>query len=338
MNSRLIYLDISRFFAIIGVIAVHVSQAARHHSVISPIAEFGRFGVQLFFVISGATVFLTYEHYRQKKNYLLIFYIKRFFRIVPLFILMAAYYSYRFNNNFISSILPWSGFDPFAYNNIEGGWSIWNEMYFYLIFPFYYVLRKKNKIIFIAIIFSIVSILINLRLFSTADFNILKDYDYLNFFTQFICFVIGIEHFGRKKSNIIIFFLTYFVSGVVSKLIFYPEYFYSADYGSLYWTAPIAVTALFFVQLVQYITPRLNGNLSYFKKGFSYLGQKTYTSYMIHFIIIDITGNFLEHLSFVVSFLIVVIITFLLTIYIERFTEKYWVQLGKKKKKKMELK
>jgi peptidoglycan/LPS O-acetylase OafA/YrhL len=154
MNPRLQYLDVSRFFAIIGVIGVHVGHASINNSIISPLTEFGRFGVQLFFVISGATVFLTYEYYRNtKENYLVIFYIKRFFRITPLFILMALYYSWKINESFIVSILPWSGLNPYNYNNIEGGWSIWNEMYFYLIFPIYYFLRQKNLTVWIALIY-----------------------------------------------------------------------------------------------------------------------------------------------------------------------------------------
>ena len=86
-SERLDYFDIARFFAIIGVIAVHVG----HHSLPSPVFgdlyNFGRFGVQLFFIISGATVYLTYKKgLKTSSHYLMLFYIKRFFRIIPLFI------------------------------------------------------------------------------------------------------------------------------------------------------------------------------------------------------------------------------------------------------------
>jgi len=330
MNSRLEYLDLSRFFAIIGVIAVHVGHASINNTIAGSLTELGRFGVQLFFVISGATVFLTYEHYqRTKENYLGVFYIKRFFRIVPLFVLMALYYSQKFNYNFISSILPWSGLNPYTYNNIEGGWSIWNEIYFYLIFPLYYMLRKKNGVIWLALTFSLISILINTRFFFGTDAELLKDFDYLNFFTQFICFVVGVEHFGKKNLNILVFFLIYFILGLISKLIFYPEFIFSADYGSLYWTALISISALYFVIAIKKILTKKNDD--FLKKPIgvlSYFGQKTYTSYMIHFILIDILSVQLQQISFIVAFILITVCTFTLTILIENFTEKYWVKIG----------
>jgi hypothetical protein len=170
------------------------------------------------------------------------------------------------------------------------------------------------------------------------DSQILKDYDYLNFFTQFICFAVGVEYFGRKKINILLFFLIYFISGIVIKFIFFPEYIFKADYGSLYWTAPLAVSSIFFVNIIKKVLPKIEGKfLSYIIRSISNLGQKTYTSYMTHFVLIDIFRSQLEYLSFGVSFLILVLSTFSLTLLIENFTEKYWVQLGDKLIIKMNL-
>jgi peptidoglycan/LPS O-acetylase OafA/YrhL len=143
-TKRLDFFDVARFFAIFGVIIVHVGQNSLPSLFFGDLHSLGRFGVQLFFIISGATVYLTYNKGVRDSNNLLIFYIKRFFRIIPLFIIMAIIYFFLDNKPFFQSIFPWSGFNPEAYNNIEGGWSIWNEMYFYLIFPLYYKFRASR--------------------------------------------------------------------------------------------------------------------------------------------------------------------------------------------------
>ena len=91
-SQRLEFFDIARFFAIFGVIIVHVGQNSLPSLFFGDLHNFGRFGVQLFFIISGATVYLTYNKGIKTSNYQLIFYIKRFFRIIPLFVIMAIIY------------------------------------------------------------------------------------------------------------------------------------------------------------------------------------------------------------------------------------------------------
>ena len=105
-SQRLDYFDIARFFAIFGVIVVHVGQNSLPSLFFVGLYDFGRFGVQLFFIISGATVYLTYNKRINISNNLLIFYIKRFFRIIPLFIIMAIIYFLLDNKPFINQYYP----------------------------------------------------------------------------------------------------------------------------------------------------------------------------------------------------------------------------------------
>ena len=328
-TKRLDFFDVARFFAIFGVIIVHVGQNSLPSLFFGDLHSLGRFGVQLFFIISGATVYLTYNKGVRDSNNLLIFYIKRFFRIIPLFIIMAIIYFFLDNKPFFQSIFPWSGFNPEAYNNIEGGWSIWNEMYFYLIFPLYYKFRASRIFnIILPLLFVSISILINFRFFGIiSDSKILLDFDYLNFFTQFVCFVVGVEFLGKNYFNLASYVITYFFIGFIIKYFFFNDMLLVADYVALYWTPLIALTCLGFIIIIKLI---INYPLFRNLKYLSFLGQKTYTTYMIHFLIIRLLNNLNILYVFEIQLIIVTILSFLITILIEKYTEQIWSSIGYK--------
>jgi peptidoglycan/LPS O-acetylase OafA/YrhL len=326
---RLEFFDIARFFAIFGVIAVHVGQNSLPSHFFGDLYNLGRFGVQLFFVISGATVYLSYSKKFNTGNNLLIFYIKRFFRIIPLFIIMTIVYFFLDDKPFVQSILPWNGINPNVYNNIEGGWSIWNEMYFYLLFPLYYKFRTSKIFnIILPLFFVTISILINSRFFGLiSDSKALLDYDYLNFFTQFVCFVVGVEYLGKNYFNMASYLATYFFMGFVVKYIFFNDMLLVADYGASYWTPLISMASLGFIVSIKLIT---NNPLNEFLKHLSFLGQKTYTTYMIHFLVIRLLNNSNTLFVFEIQIIIVAILSFVITLLIERYTEQIWTSIGHK--------
>ena len=327
--ERLDYFDIARFFAIVGVIAVHVGQNSLPSVFFGDLHKFGRFGVQLFFIISGATVYLTYEKGIKTSNNILIFYIKRFFRIIPLFVIMAIVYYFLDDKPFFNSILPWSGFNPNAYNNIEGGWSIWNEMYFYLLFPLYYKFRESKIFnIILPLFFVLISILINFRFLGfIADSEILLDFDYFNFFTQFVCFVVGVEFLGKNYFNLTSYLILYLVIGFLVKYFFFNDMLLVSDYGSLYWTPLIALICLGFIVSIKVI---IKYSLFRSLKYLSFLGQKTYTTYMIHFLIIRLLNELNISYVFEIQLIIVSSLSFVITILIEKYTEQFWSSLGYK--------
>lgn len=327
--QRLEFFDIARFFAIFGVIVVHVGQNSLPSLFFGDLHNLGRFGVQLFFIISGATVYLTYNKGINTSNILIIFYLKRFFRIIPLFIIMAVIYFILDDKPFVESILPWNGLNPNVYNNIEGGWSIWNEMYFYLIFPLYYKFRiSKPFNIILPLLFVSISILINFRFFGLiSDSEILLDFDYLNFFTQFVCFVVGVEFLGKNYFNLASYVIMYFCIGFVFKYFFFTDMLLVADYGALYWTPLISLACLGFIVSIRSI---IKYPLFRHLKHLSFLGQKTYTTYMIHFLIIRLLNN--SNISFVfeIQLIIVTVLSFLITLIIEKYTEQVWSSIAYK--------
>ena len=142
MSSRLEYLDFLRGIAILLVLLAHT-----HHflniSSFSHWAGIGARGVQLFYIISGFTIYYIYQNkitsFVSVKNYL----IKRVFRIFPLYFLVIPIYYFTFgiNNNYeysivnlISHYLLLNGFFPEFINSIlRVEWSIFDEFIFYFL-------------------------------------------------------------------------------------------------------------------------------------------------------------------------------------------------------------
>ncbi len=335
MKTRLEYFDYGRFFAIIGVILVHTAQFSQTSFFIGDsLAGLGRFGVQLFFIISGSTIYLSYNSLMRKTNNpIKSFYIKRLFRIVPLFIVMGIYYSYKSNFSIFKVLSPLSGFDPRYLNAIDGGGSIWLEIYFYLLFPLYFLVRKaKLNILFFSIACLIFSNLIHFRIYDLGSPDQMKDFDYLNIFSQFICFIVGVEFMAKKFTNIFIFISTYTIIGSLIKWIFFKEYFLVVDYGSSYWLAIISAVGLTFLVYLKYLSMNfLNLNEFFVSKLFAKIGQMTYTSYMVHFIVIDFIREYsLFDFGTEINFIVISSITFLLSYILKPYTENIFDNLGSK--------
>lgn len=331
---RFIYFDLSRFLAIIGVIAAHVGGISQNFFFLNrSITGLGRFGVQLFFVVSGATIYMTYtKALNDSDRVVLKFYIKRFFRIIPLFIFMAFLYSFLDGVSFMKSLIPWSGLDPMNYNNIEGGWSIWNEMYFYLIFPAYFQIRNRRfYIVILSITMAVISLMINDRIFfHNLENDILLDYDYLNFATQLIAFVIGVEFFGGKKSNGYIFLFTYFLIGIVYKILYYNQFLMVSDYGALYWTAAISMACSLILTVLRKLVEILkNLDKIYWLRPFASIGQITYTSYMVHFLVLRVFESVILDWYVEVAILFVAGMTFLIAWILKPITETLWSDIAK---------
>ena len=85
-DDRLRQLDLLRRIAILLVIVCHTVQFVPSSSQSSDfMAQLGRFGVQLFFVVSGYTMFMMWELRRGEARPVFRFYVRRFMRIAPTF-------------------------------------------------------------------------------------------------------------------------------------------------------------------------------------------------------------------------------------------------------------
>lgn len=155
MNKKLIGLDHLRALAIMLVFLFHYRIFA-HPSWIDDLGSFGWVGVDLFFVLSGYLIYnqlfnqLKLENTIQLNN----FYIKRFFRIIPPYLVMVfLYFSFPYLRE--KEALPplWKfltftqnyGLDVFNKGTFSHAWSLCIEEQFYLTLPFFLLIFFKNN-------------------------------------------------------------------------------------------------------------------------------------------------------------------------------------------------
>ncbi|MEL6226425.1 MAG: acyltransferase, partial [Pseudomonadota bacterium] len=215
--SRVNQLDVLRGLALFGVIVVHTSQSFQSFSWRIDnldVYYLGRYGVQLFFVVSGFVMMMMYESYEKTWSQPhQAFYIKRVMRIVPLFVFAAiAYLPITMNGGFayfhpdgvdLAKVLRvvtfTGGVDPHLLNAVvPGGWSIVNEIYFYLVFPLLVILIRRNMALLIGVVIALLNYVLLANadtLFAGREPYLIADFLYRNFITQAIVFMAGIGAF-----------------------------------------------------------------------------------------------------------------------------------------------
>lgn len=161
VRGKLDYIDALRGWAVLGVIMIHLGQYMDKEFFPNEIVHFigsGSLGVQLFFFVSAFTLFLSFSRRISKERKpLLNFFIRRFFRIAPLYYIGIVYYLLQngtvVNYNTISYEVTWLNIisqclfihdiNPYYINSVvPGGWSIGVEMSFYLIVPLLFKMIK----------------------------------------------------------------------------------------------------------------------------------------------------------------------------------------------------
>ena len=146
------WIDALRGFAILAVMLVHSSQFVRNlPKPLELIANQGARGVQLFFIVSAVTLMHSLKVRESFDGFLIFnFYVRRFFRIVPMFWVAIVGYVLlegtgpRYGTS--QRMSPWDigltavflhTWSPNAINSVvPGGWSITAEAMFYVCLPF----------------------------------------------------------------------------------------------------------------------------------------------------------------------------------------------------------
>lgn len=150
---KLHYITALRGWAILLVVLVHnglygATDARYFVSVWKTVVNQGARGVQLFFVISAFTLFLSMAKRKQERHPTRNFFIRRFFRIAPMYYVGIVFYSFWFSQvqppqpavvtpaNVLANLTFLHGVSPYWINSlVPGGWSITVEMCFYILAP-----------------------------------------------------------------------------------------------------------------------------------------------------------------------------------------------------------
>ncbi|MDA9508720.1 acyltransferase [Bradyrhizobium sp. CCBAU 11386] len=181
-------LDFLRGLAIVGVIAIHVSQSFPSNIRAVDFAFMcGWTGVNVFYFVSAMTMCLMWTQ-RTETNPTRKFYIRRFLRIAPLFWLAIPLYllvnGTGPSTNAPNGIGPLQviltatflhGFWPDSVNSVvPGDWSIAAEMTFYLLFPLLITAFGARRPLYLAL--AIALHLVNVCLFKPFAFALFSAY------------------------------------------------------------------------------------------------------------------------------------------------------------------
>lgn len=337
-KGRLHSYDFLRGLAIIGVAAVHTSQSfPTNISRLDFLLGFGRFGVQLFFFVSSLTMCYMWGLRKNEKHPIRNFYIRRLFRIIPLFWIAIPIYLYlnQYNPSYWApeGIGPKQifltttflhGFWPDSINSIvPGGWSIAAEVTFYFIFPFLILKIKDNSktylMLAMGIYFTYVLLLRKLITqflamhYVTSSSTIVKEFLYLNFLNQAPIFFLGCCLFYSLNSKInlknswlhfawiggaVLLNLTLKIEGVSFLLAYY--------------------AIAFFVILA------LKNSFRFLL--FELLGKHSYAIYLGHFLVLNFLQKIIHFqiglLNFIVGLTVTLFLSFILSLLVEVLIEK----------------
>ncbi|MFH0997434.1 MAG: acyltransferase [Pseudomonadota bacterium] len=362
------FIDALRGLAILGVILVHSSQSvAPSNAKLLWFMREGARGVQLFFVTSALTLCMSWMNRSSHENFpIRNFYIRRFFRIAPMFYI--AILTYIFVNGF--SPAYWSpngiawwfvpvtaaflhGFHPETITSVvPGGWSIAVEMSFYFILPFLLPHIKSIKsctfFLVISVVLSGLNMLIIPNIFSYPENQqyLLKNFYYLNFLGQLPVFIIGILCFlilrgkyplkqiavvgGSLFAILLLAFLypVFKLPGhiIVDKLFNLPHHFIAGGLFSV------------FALLLANWPIRLSVN-----RITTTLGKLSFSMYLTHFAILTFfsmlgfSGIFPKsNIASLLHFLCVVMVTAVVSSFFYKYIEKPGIALGKRVIEKLE--
>ncbi|MDY0192350.1 MAG: acyltransferase [Aliarcobacter butzleri] len=279
------------------------------------------FAVDMFFVVSGFLIFWSYENDQNNKN----FYIKRFFRIFPLYAFLIVLQTLFFigfsdgnsfeiikyfivNIFFLNFLAPTVGtiFSGLEVNAINGSlWTLKNEVAFYVIVPLIFMLYKRFGIIFLLIMY-ILSVIYMFTVDYMGIEKLLVQFPaQLRLFTiGIICYVIFTKF---NKNNI---YLAVAISFFL--ILFFKDLMY---FKYMIYPICIGVFVIFCAYFIKHI-----------KVDFDF----SYSFYILHFPVIQLALYFgINPTNPIISFLTLFIVILILSYLSEKYIEKKFIKIGK---------
>ena len=314
------FVDILRAIAVIGVVAVHSHQGIAGLNVyITSIFNYGQLGVQLFFVASAVTLCLSME--QRLGDGVFNFYIRRFFRIAPLYYFGIIFYflwrcviHYKAGNTGVpqdynlvavfGNLVFVHGFHPSNFNFIvPGGWSISVEMMFYLVFPFlFHALRvagaRNFALISIAVaggafIAQVLLIeFIQPRLVSVGFLQGIQKNDefgflYASFINQISIFLIGMLGYGLFARNLLLkssIFLWVGLLLIVAACVLQNNRSHDTGFDGFFY--PVVSAVAFVIFMLKLSSVSLGQGR--FVRAMIAIGKNSFSIYLIHFFVLDL--------------------------------------------------
>lgn len=327
------YLDSMRGIAILLVVLGHVGNMIGEQTYPyfpSFLQEFiynGHLGVQMFFVVSAFTLMMSYENRRGETQATKKFFIRRFFRIAPMYyiaIIVTSLQMIDFNfanfdwntfhkTAFVTNALFINSLSPSTINNfVIGGWSISVEFMFYLMFPLVCAKIKSLNgfITFTSLTLLLSSLLLFLLRGTSVDGNEFLRY---YFFNHLPVFGLGLTAYWINKEG-----ANAAVKPKVLLLLLATIFIYcfaQMPYAFLY--------SLVYFMILMVQSRKEYSFLS--NKVFAKIGKVSFSLYLVHFALMDlierwnllrfinITDVFSAYANFIILFILLSVASYLIS-------------------------
>ena len=184
-NTRYENLDYLRGLCALSILFYHYTYWTMQGLDISNfLAKFGVYGVSLFYILSGLTMYLVYfKKFEWSASFFKEFYSKRFFRLYPLMwlVFILAFILKGYNETPYSLFIKVTGLFSFVEWDAPvpvGMWSIGNEISFYLALPILFYCLKKGLVPTLFISLIVFGCYIYYA-FELSNYRYEKDFDYI---------------------------------------------------------------------------------------------------------------------------------------------------------------
>ena len=150
-NWHLGHLDALRGLAVLGVLVVHATEGCTLSPLLLEMARNGQRGVQLFFLVSAFTLFLSADNRRRAELHpTRNFFLRRVFRLTPMYYAVTALTAWLLPRLFggwhdaLPGLFFLQGFSPTAILHVApGAWTLTDEALFYLCLPLLFRLIRS---------------------------------------------------------------------------------------------------------------------------------------------------------------------------------------------------
>ena len=279
-----------RFVAATIVVVFHTTQAVDKYfghglaAIFVHLADLGAAGVHIFFVISGFIMVYTSFPLASRSFSSSEFLTRRFIRIYPIYFIYAALYLafYQFIGfgkhlslgQLVGSILLWPGYSSYI---IGPGWTLSYEVYFYACFGLVMTLGLRRGLQALTIVF--LAAIASSLFFDTSGptvhvlTNALLIEFLLGAWAGYLT-VTAVPVGNRQANAMLVFALLGFLAGPVCGYRVLPSV--------LMWGIPsvLLVAGLVFRER--------NGRVPGIIRGMSFLGDSSYSLYLLHIMLVDL--------------------------------------------------